>query len=77
MAEVQGEWLSDQQLVGGTLLKQLGQVGDIEAETEGILMANRIDTREFPDELLDSLPTTVTGGDGRWRLCNEVGGTLH
>lgn len=74
VAEVQSEWRADHQLARGNLLKQLGRVGDIEAETEGILMANNIDTREFPDELLDSLPATVTGAEGRWRICNQVGG---
>lgn len=32
--------------------------GDIEAETEGLLLANDVDTREFSQAALSSLPIT-------------------
>lgn len=32
--------------------------GDVEAETEGLLLANDVDTREFSQAALSSLPIT-------------------
>lgn len=40
------------------LYKSLGLAGDIEAETEGLLLANDVDTREFSAAALSSLPIT-------------------
>lgn len=42
----------------GELMRSIGQDGNIEAETEAILMENGIDYSEFSDEVIQSLPTT-------------------
>ncbi|XP_014776921.1 DIS3-like exonuclease 2 isoform X1 [Octopus bimaculoides] len=43
-------------LTQGSLLQCLGESGDIETETKGILIENDIDESEFPDSVTDSLP---------------------
>ncbi|KAI6209481.1 DIS3-like exonuclease 2 [Aphelenchoides besseyi] len=50
------EWQATAQFARGKLYKSLGQVGDIDAETEGILVSNDVDTREFSTLALSSLP---------------------
>ncbi|VDM40534.1 unnamed protein product [Toxocara canis] len=50
------EWQATAQFARGKLYKSLGLAGDIEAETEGLLLANDIDTREFSASALSSLP---------------------
>ncbi|CAD5234499.1 unnamed protein product [Bursaphelenchus xylophilus] len=50
------EWQATAQFARGTLYKSLGTVGDIDAETEGLLMSNDVDTREFSASSLTSLP---------------------
>ncbi|VDN21763.1 unnamed protein product [Gongylonema pulchrum] len=52
------EWQATAQFARGKLYKSLGLAGDIEAETEGLLLANDIDTREFSSSALSSLPIT-------------------
>ncbi|RNA34144.1 DIS3-like exonuclease 2 isoform X1 [Brachionus plicatilis] len=42
----------------GELKRSIGQDGNIEAETEAILMENGIDYSEFTDEVIQSLPAT-------------------
>ncbi|KAJ3595724.1 hypothetical protein NHX12_005027 [Muraenolepis orangiensis] len=42
-----------------SLAKSLGQAGEIEPETEGILMEYDVDFSEFPDEVLDCLPKSL------------------
>lgn len=41
------------------LAKTLGQAGEIEPETEGILTEYDIDCSEFSDEVLDCLPKNL------------------
>lgn len=41
------------------LYKSLGLAGDIKAETDGLLMANDIDTREYSSAALSSLPVLI------------------
>lgn len=50
------EWQATAQFARGRLYKSLGTAGDIEAETEGLLISNDIDTREFSQSALESLP---------------------
>ena len=50
------DWQATAQFARGKLYKSLGVVGDISAETEGQLMSNDIDTREFSTLALNSLP---------------------
>nr|CTP80735.1 BMA-DISL-2 [Brugia malayi] len=52
------EWQATAQFARGKLYKSLGLAGDIEAETEGLLLANDVDTREFSQAALSSLPIT-------------------
>ncbi|MCP9265072.1 Ribonuclease-like protein [Dirofilaria immitis] len=52
------EWQATAQFARGKLYKSLGMAGDIEAETEGLLLANDVDTREFSQAALSSLPIT-------------------
>lgn len=41
------------------LAKTLGQAGEIEPETEGILMEYKVDISEFSDEVLNCLPKNL------------------
>lgn len=41
------------------LAKTLGQAGEIEPETEGILIEYDVDFSEFPEEVLDCLPKVL------------------
>ncbi|XP_013775846.1 DIS3-like exonuclease 2 [Limulus polyphemus] len=43
----------------GTLQRSLGEAGQIEPETEGILLENGVDYSEFPEECLHGLPTDI------------------
>lgn len=38
------------------LIRSLGKAGEIEGETEAILLENNIDFRDFSKEIIDSLP---------------------
>lgn len=49
-------WSADSNFAEGRLAKTLGQAGEIEPETEGILTEYDVDFSEFPDEVLDCLP---------------------
>ncbi|KAM3605193.1 uncharacterized protein V6R79_022077 [Siganus canaliculatus] len=49
-------WASDSNFAEGRLAKTLGQAGEIEPETEGILTEYDVDFSEFSDEVLDCLP---------------------
>lgn len=40
-------------------MKTLGQAGEIEPETEGILLEYQVDFSEFSDEVLDCLPKNL------------------
>ncbi|VDM70642.1 unnamed protein product, partial [Strongylus vulgaris] len=62
------EWPEDSIMAVGTLEKQLGLAGDINAETEGLLITNEIDTREFSDDVMACLPTVPSEG---WRIGEE------
>ena len=44
------------QFARGKLERTLGESGDVEAETEGLLIENNVDTREFSTAALSSLP---------------------
>ncbi|OZC06512.1 hypothetical protein X798_06500 [Onchocerca flexuosa] len=59
------EWQATAQFARGKLYKSLGMAGDIEAETEGLLLANDVDTREFSQAALSSLPITEAVG---WKI---------
>uniref|UniRef100_A0A672ZHB6 DIS3-like exonuclease 2 n=1 Tax=Sphaeramia orbicularis TaxID=375764 RepID=A0A672ZHB6_9TELE len=52
-------WAVDNNFAEGRLVKTLGQAGEIEPETEGILMEYEVDFSEFSDEVLDCLPKTL------------------
>ena len=39
-----------------TLMRSLGEAGEIEPETESFLIENDIDYGDFPSEVLDCLP---------------------
>ncbi|XP_061163620.1 DIS3-like exonuclease 2 [Saccostrea echinata] len=49
------EWKDNMQAFG-SLMKSLGEAGQIEPETEGMLIENDVDSSEFPQEAIDSLP---------------------
>ena len=42
------------------LARSLGEVGEIEPETEGMLIENGVDFDEFPDDAIACLPQNVT-----------------
>ena len=51
------------------LEEQVGIAGDIEAETQAILIENGVDQTDFPPSVLDSLPKV--DADGVWRIPEE------
>ncbi|XP_072219134.1 DIS3-like exonuclease 2 isoform X1 [Leuresthes tenuis] len=52
-------WEADSNFAEGRLAKTLGQAGEIEPETEGILIEYDVDFSEFSDEVLDCLPKNL------------------
>ncbi|XP_029788728.1 DIS3-like exonuclease 2 [Suricata suricatta] len=50
------DWKQDSSFALGQLAKSLGQAGEIEPETEGILTEYGVDFSEFSSEVLDCLP---------------------
>ncbi|KAF0047290.1 hypothetical protein F2P81_000923 [Scophthalmus maximus] len=52
-------WSTDSNFAEGRLAKTLGQAGEIEPETEGILTEYDVDFSEFSDEVLDCLPKNL------------------
>lgn len=50
------KWEEHCNFASGRLIKELGKMGDIEVETEGILVENGVDFQDFEDEVLDCLP---------------------
>ncbi|XP_074545073.1 DIS3-like exonuclease 2 [Halichoeres trimaculatus] len=53
------DWAVDSNFAEGQLAKTLGQAGEIEPETEGILTEYDVDSSEFSDEVLDCLPNNL------------------
>uniref|UniRef100_A0A3B3VYR2 DIS3-like exonuclease 2 n=1 Tax=Poecilia latipinna TaxID=48699 RepID=A0A3B3VYR2_9TELE len=53
------DWPVDSNFAEGRLAKTLGQAGEIEPETEGIMIEYNVDFSEFPQEVLDCLPKTL------------------
>ncbi|KAK6012818.1 RNB-like protein [Ostertagia ostertagi] len=54
------EWQATAQFARGKLERTLGVAGDVEAETEGLLFANNVDTREFSVSVMHCLPIFET-----------------
>ncbi|KAG5286010.1 hypothetical protein AALO_G00009990 [Alosa alosa] len=52
-------WPADNNFAEGRLAKTLGQAGEIEPETEGILMEYDVDFSEFSDDVLACLPQAL------------------
>ncbi|CAC5394876.1 DIS3L2 [Mytilus coruscus] len=50
------EWKEDSMYAHGELMRSLGEAGEIEPETEGILIENDVDYSEFTEEMLSTLP---------------------
>ncbi|KAK5971230.1 RNB domain-containing protein [Trichostrongylus colubriformis] len=59
------EWAQNSVMARGSLEKELGLAGDIDAETEGLLLTNNVDTREFSEGVIECLPTVPEGG---WKI---------
>ncbi|XP_078063832.1 DIS3-like exonuclease 2 isoform X2 [Mustelus asterias] len=53
------DWRDDSNFADGHLSKSLGQAGEIEPETEGILIEYDVDFSDFPDEVLECLPKSL------------------
>ena len=51
------------------ILNFLGMAGEIKAETEGLLVVNGVDTKEFSAEALSTLP--IRDGS-RWEITEVV-----
>ncbi|XP_060690753.1 DIS3-like exonuclease 2 isoform X2 [Hemiscyllium ocellatum] len=60
------DWRDDSSFADGHLTKSLGQAGEIEPETEGILTEYDVDFSDFPDEVLDCLPKSLP-----WTITKE------
>uniref|UniRef100_A0A7I4Y1S2 Ribonuclease II R domain containing protein n=1 Tax=Haemonchus contortus TaxID=6289 RepID=A0A7I4Y1S2_HAECO len=54
------EWQATAQFARGKLERTLGVAGDVEAETEGLLFSNNVDTREFSMSVMHCLPIFET-----------------
>ncbi|KAL6104148.1 dis3l2 [Pungitius sinensis] len=52
-------WAADSNFAEGQLAKTLGQAGEIEPETEGILIEYEVDFSEFSDGVLNCLPKNL------------------
>ncbi|OCT57621.1 DIS3-like exonuclease 2 isoform X2 [Xenopus laevis] len=52
-------WREDSNFAEGKLMKSLGQAGEIEPETEGILMEYGVDFSDFPKKVLQCLPQNL------------------
>uniref|UniRef100_A0A3Q1FN38 DIS3-like exonuclease 2 n=1 Tax=Acanthochromis polyacanthus TaxID=80966 RepID=A0A3Q1FN38_9TELE len=52
-------WAADSNFAEGQLAKTLGQAGEIEPETEGILTEYDVDFSDFSNEVLDCLPKNL------------------
>lgn len=59
------EWQATAQFARGRLERTLGLAGDVDTETEGLLLSNGIDTREFPHTALIGLST---GENAQWKI---------
>ncbi|KFP00525.1 DIS3-like exonuclease 2, partial [Calypte anna] len=53
------DWKEDSNFATGQLAKSLGQAGEIEPETEGILMEYGVDFSDFPPGALECLPQNL------------------
>ncbi|XP_041031967.1 DIS3-like exonuclease 2 isoform X1 [Carcharodon carcharias] len=53
------DWRDDSSYADGHLAKSLGQAGEIEPETEGILIEYDVDFSDFPNEVLECLPKSI------------------
>ncbi|XP_032336384.1 DIS3-like exonuclease 2 isoform X2 [Camelus ferus] len=53
------DWKEDSNFALGQLAKSLGQAGEIEPETEGILTEYGVDFSDFPSEVLECLPQSL------------------
>lgn len=53
------DWREDSSFAEGHLVKSLGQAGEIEPETEGILLEYGVDFSEFSKEVLQCLPQSL------------------
>lgn len=53
------KWEEKSKMAHAKLLDCLGNIGDVKAESDALLISNRVDTREFPAEILKSLPLNV------------------
>ncbi|NXN14762.1 DI3L2 exonuclease, partial [Indicator maculatus] len=53
------DWKEDSNFAAGQLAKSLGQAGEIEPETEGILTEYGVDFSDFPPEALECLPQSL------------------
>lgn len=53
------DWKEDCNFALGQLAKSLGQAGEIEPETEGILTEYGVDFSDFPSEVLECLPRNL------------------
>uniref|UniRef100_A0A914WIJ6 Ribonuclease II/R domain-containing protein n=1 Tax=Plectus sambesii TaxID=2011161 RepID=A0A914WIJ6_9BILA len=60
------EWQPTAQFARGKLYRSLGMAGEIEPETEGLLIANDIDTREFSAAAIACLP--VIESSSAWTI---------
>ncbi|XP_074654107.1 DIS3-like exonuclease 2 isoform X2 [Tubulanus polymorphus] len=59
-------WEENTNFANGQLMKSLGQAGEIEPETEAILMSYDVDFSEFSDEATDCLPKNLP-----WKIPNN------
>lgn len=68
VAEILEEWPEDSRFPRGRLIEKIGEMGNVEAETTGLLLMNNIDTRPFPEELLVSLKNHLPGEGKKWKI---------
>ncbi|XP_054159882.1 DIS3-like exonuclease 2 [Oppia nitens] len=62
------EWKTTDHFPSGSLIRQLGNAGDIDVESDLILIENNIESEEFPDEAYYGLPNIT---DNEWEDLNS------
>lgn len=65
------EWPENESMPLGRLVSHLGNAGDIEAESQMLLMEYDIDTSEFPPEVYDGLPVKTLDDTEKWTVPDE------
>lgn len=76
VAELPEYWSETNQYGIGRLIKNLGHMENVEAQTEAILLMNKIDVREYTEKSINSIKSFM-GKKSRKKLFTEVNFILN